>query len=61
MFELVNPYNLLSRPDGEESKHFVYKGTSSNDAQKIIEVLVNAVAVADKNNAKSISECLRNA
>lgn len=61
VFELVNPYNLLGRPDSEEIKCFIYKGTSSKDVEKIMEVLEHAVDVADKNNAKSISQCLREA
>lgn len=61
VFELANTYNLLGRPDSEETKCFVYKGTSSEEAEKIIDILENAVTVADKNNTKAISECLRDA
>lgn len=63
MFKLANPLDLLGRPKPDH-KWFVQSNgdlVANELGEETQKTLGDAVAKADKNNTRSISECVREA
>ncbi|KAG7300401.1 hypothetical protein JYU34_016007 [Plutella xylostella] len=63
VFELANPLDLLGRPNPDHQWFVRSNGdlVPEDQGKAIQDTLSQAVEAADKNNAKSISECVRDA
>ncbi|XP_034833470.1 spermine oxidase-like isoform X2 [Maniola hyperantus] len=63
VFDMVNPLGLLGRPKPDHKYFLLSNGelVSTETGEKLLQTLGEEVGKADKNNSKSISECVRNA
>lgn len=60
---MANPLGLLAKPKPDHPYFLLSNGKllSTETAQKILQTLDEEVKKANKNNSRSISECVRNA
>ncbi|KAJ0175275.1 hypothetical protein K1T71_009416 [Dendrolimus kikuchii] len=63
VFELAEPLGLLGRPEPHTNVYVLSNGelADTDQTQEIIGIVEDVVYDADKNNTKSISECVRTA